>query len=258
MPSGDGAFVLEDRDTEKKLASFTCLDQRTGTPIWKDIEFDEKWWMSIKMIYRGVLFLHGYASPDMPEEKKIFAVDLRTGALRWSNDEMKFLFVRDASVYASREGITDRRFYELELNTGEMKREIDEDALDALRNDAAGDAGEVLRFPNVYHGDTEGAPLKDAVNRATQKANTVALTEYLEEGNFVVVGWYENTGTNPMQQALRHRIIVLNREHRKVLFTDIVTEDAVVPVPETFFGLRSFIYYIKNKRTLTALDLSAN
>jgi hypothetical protein len=258
VPTDNGYLVLEDRDTEKKLATFTCLDQRTGKTLWKDVQFDEKWWITIDTIHHDVVFLHGYASPDMPEEKKIFAVDIHTGKLRWFNDEMKFLLIHDENVYACKDGITERQFYELDLNTGNIKKEINEDAVDSLRRYDARDVSKHLRFPNVFHNELEEPLLKDSVNRATQKTNNVTLIEYLEEGSYVVIGYYENTSANPTQQVLRQHITVMDRETKRILFSDTVTEDAAIAVPETFFSTGSFLYYIKNKQALTALNLSAN
>src|SRR5713101_5946050 len=84
-PSASGRIVVEDRDVERKKVSFTCLDQMTGRVLWTDLQFAEKWWITIDSIYHDVLFLHEYATPDMPEHKKIHAVDVESGRLSWSN-----------------------------------------------------------------------------------------------------------------------------------------------------------------------------
>src|SRR5258707_14789953 len=89
FPSASGHIVLEDRNVERKEVSFACLDHQTGKVFWADVQFQERWWISIDSICSGVLFLHEYASPDMPDHKKIYAVDLSSGVLIWSNQAMK-------------------------------------------------------------------------------------------------------------------------------------------------------------------------
>ena len=258
VPSATGHLVIEDRDVERKTVAFTCLDRLTGRVLWKNVEFNEKWWVTIDTIHDDVLFLHEYATPDMPEQKKIFAVDVRSGNLRWSNDEMKMLIVHEDHVYACKDGITDRLFYDLDLKTGEMRREVDEHVVDVLRESAPKNPLEFLRFPKVYHNEFEEKALEGFVNRATANSGNVTLIEYLEVGSRVMIGFCENSSVNPTQQTLRQHVTVLHRKSGRILFSDIVAENVVMAVPETFFAIESCVYYIKNRTTLRALNLSKN
>src|SRR5689334_20968235 len=74
VPSENGLFVIEDRDVESRKVTFACLDRQTGTVLWQGLALSEQWWITVDRIHNDLLFLHEYASPDMPEQKKIYAI----------------------------------------------------------------------------------------------------------------------------------------------------------------------------------------
>ncbi len=87
LPSRDGYIVLEDRDVETKTVSFACIRASSGEICWDDVQFDERWWVNVEAIHEDVVLFHEYATPDMPDHKKITVVDLNNGRTLWSNDE---------------------------------------------------------------------------------------------------------------------------------------------------------------------------
>ncbi len=255
VPSNNGHFVIEDRDVEKKNVSFTCLDRVTGKIIWEHVQFSEKWWVTIDVVHNNMLFLHEYASPDLPESKKIIAVDIFTGKLVWSNDDMKFLFVHGDCIYAAKDEYDQRKFFQLSLLDGVVLREIDDQYLSVIQETCKGVVENTLVFPvSINEGDNEQMPAS-VVQKATADASNVSLIEHVSHGNTDVVGYYESTSEALTQQKYCQHITVLNRENNKILFRDIVNEHVAVTVPETFFLIDSFLYYIKKTSTLRALDL---
>ena len=105
--------------------------------MWSNAQFRDRWWMSIETVHDHVLFLHEYATPDMPDHRKIFALDIGDGKLLWSNDDMKYLFAHERAVYAAKESNDRRRFYELDLQTGTELREVDDEYIGVLRSTIA-------------------------------------------------------------------------------------------------------------------------
>ena len=259
LPSGSGHIVIEDRDIQQKSVSFACLDYATGNVLWKDVQLSEKWWITIEAIHRDVLFLHEYVSPDMPEHKKIFAVDINTGRTRWSNPDMKFFFAHEDSVYAAKVEYEQRRFYEIDLRNGAVLQEVDDQYLGVLRETVTTNSQQHVDFPRAVNSEyAEDELLKISVQKATAKKNNISFVEYLNLKDYYIFGYYENMSFNPSQQMFRQYLTIVEKENGKMHFNDIVNNNVVMAVPDTFFGMGSYVYYVKNKNTLRAINLSTN
>lgn len=255
LPSRNGFIVLEDRDVDAKSVSFTCLDVATGAIRWSGKQFDERWWVSIEAIHEQVVILHEYATPDMPDHKKITVVDLRNGHALWSNDEMRFLFANAESMYVMKDEYDNRRFFEVDALSGNVIREVDDQYLNVLRDTVAVNRFEHIEFPMAFNGDTVSASLRESVAIVTEKVENIGLIEYVEKGEFLVVSYYELAGNVPTQQLFRQHLIILHREQNKIVHRDMLAVDAAMNVPDTFFGLGAAMMYIKNKKTLRSINL---
>ncbi|MBI1804414.1 MAG: DUF4905 domain-containing protein [Ignavibacteriae bacterium] len=257
LPSPAGYFVGEERDVNNKSVSFFCLEQESGTVRWRGRGVGQQWWVSLDSIHERTVFLHEYATPDMPDQKKIYALDLDTGDVRWTSDELRFLFAYEASIYASKDGFEGRQFFELDLAKGKVIREIDASYLNVLRENI-GPRREHVDFPRVLDQPTgQGNELWKAVEKIVPGEKQLGLVEYLERNDSVALSIYENTSDVPTQQSFRQHLGIVGKEKGDERFKDILVEHATTPVPDTFFAVKDFIYYIKEKNRLRAIDLSA-
>src|SRR5436309_6488000 len=156
LPSRNGYFVGEDRDTSEKKVSFFCLDQQGGRICWSGVRFDEPWWIGLEAIHQGRVFVHEYAAPDMPDHKKIFALDLATGTLLWSTEELKFVAAHEERIYAAREHHEERQFFELDAESGTSLRQIDAGYLNVLRESIPADEYDFMEYPAIYMAQDPG------------------------------------------------------------------------------------------------------
>ncbi len=256
FPSADGPLVIEERDTARKEVLFTCLDAQSGAPLWSNAQFRDRWWMSIETVYDHVLFLHEYATPDMPDHRKIFALDLRDGNVLWSNDDMRYLFSHDRAVYAAKEANDRRRFYELDLQTGTQLREVEDDYLEVLRSTLAPRAGDDIFFPRPYPGSEE-EEIADIIHAHSKNRPGIHSIETIDHTGGLIVGTYERLAPEDPGSILRHRLAVLDKSTSKALYEDTMDTDMKVGVPDLFFCRGAMLYYIRQKSTLCALHLMA-
>jgi hypothetical protein len=168
------------------------------------------------------------------------------------------LFSHETSVYASQDGYEERRFYELDLSTGAMKGEIDARYLSVLRETVAKNSVDQMQFASPFAGPQSDGIHGQSVASATAKAGDVSLVECLDVGRKHVLAYYEDMKGVSAQASLRQHLCVLDGESHRLIFRDILNDQAMVAVPETFFAVGSFVYYIKNKTVLRALNLSEN
>src|SRR5258705_3352973 len=129
LVSGKGQFVGEERNINERSVSFFCIDSESGTPLWRDLRLAEPWWIGIEALHDDLVLLHEFAMPDFPDHKKIHALDLSSGKLLWSNEEVTYLFSHGNAIYAAKDLNDVRTYLELDSMSGKERRELDGDAL---------------------------------------------------------------------------------------------------------------------------------
>jgi len=137
LPTNTGKLIIEERETEKKLAYFNCLKIDSGKKIFKDFQLDEKFWVGIETVYKDLIFFHRFTKPDMPQHNGIIAFDINDQKIIWQDDYRTFLFIKDEKVYSFQQMFEDRKFFTLDYKTGEVIEElgIDAESLNLLRED---------------------------------------------------------------------------------------------------------------------------
>jgi hypothetical protein len=258
LPSKDDYFVGEDRNLAGKSVTFFCINPTSGKVYWHDVQFHEKWWIGLEAIHRDIVFFHEFASPDLPGHKKIYAVELPTGRLLWFNEELEFLFAYKEMVYASRIAGEQRMFSELDLRSGAVLREPDFSAVNALRDTALNVSGNV-QFPHPFDASVNvPLPVGESIEQAITPARNPDSIEYLAIDGKIIVGYYDNVSPKAGEQVLIQNIVIVDSDAGKIIYRDVLnsTDSACsVPVPDMFFGRGSHIYYVKEKKTLSAIDL---
>jgi hypothetical protein len=241
LPSADGVLAGEERNPETREASFFCLRSDDGGALWEHTPFGDGWWMASAGLTRGVLLLHGYATPDLPIPMKIFAIDVRTGKLLWQNDKLAFAGVKGNAVLGSTGGAPDADLMMLDLRTG--------DVLSDAGQPTTGEENAVL-FPALVT-DPDAV-----VSRLCPKENLAGPVEILEVGDAVVVHWFERSQASSSDKpGLRSELRILHRQDGRVVYRDCLLASTHAPTPDVFFEMRGYIYYIREHRNIVAVRL---
>jgi hypothetical protein len=256
LPSAEGYIVGEDRDIERKSVSFFCVERTSGRVFWKDLMLDEHWWISLDTIFQNLLFVHTFASPDMPQPRGIFAIDLSSGKTLWSNDEMTLISVSSDGLYAASQRDFERSVHQLDPLTGTMIRDVGSNEMEQkLASLTASDVRAFLEYPVLAENIADlndGA--RRAIERAKSKPGDITRIDCLKMGDTSIVGYQENLSANQIQPNLRQRIVIIDERGRSI-FEDTVNTSLARALPDSFFCIGDFVYYVKEKKTLCAVYL---
>ncbi len=253
----DTNFIVgEDRDTEKKSVTFFCLNAQNGDALWKDISYDEAWWIGIEAVVHDRLYLHGFRKPDMPEHSKIIAVDLGTGKVLWRNDYYSFLFATPDTVIVFRDLFEQRMFYELNAATGELIAEMKDRPADAYEVKEGNHGRTDFLFPHVLSGDDENVSLRKLIEKSTHEEEIRSDIEYARSNGKAIVNFHVvvKSASEAAREILQNRLYVLDERTGKELYAEVVNAETPAAVPDSFFIDRSIVYFIKERKTLVALD----
>ena len=245
----------EERNIESKTASFFCVDP-SGT-LWKGKNFGEQWWTGIETVHRGVLFLYGFATPDLPGRKGITAVDCVTGELLWKNGELTFIAAAGDNIYSLHEAPGGPVVNELDLRTGAPVREVGRGRSAMGQVPRPEDGLEDVEYPQVLSEDDLSPP-----SALVRKFSALAVNEYpvefAEHGPYLVIVCHRGNGSarderSPYTQVMD---VVERTSGESVLH---VTLDTAVSTPASgsFLVQADTLYFVREKKTLTAVPLRA-
>ena len=255
LSSERGTLILEERDLAAKELRLTSIDADAGTIVWSTDRFRNRWWLSIETLHGNILFLHEYATPDMPDHKKVIALNLLDGAQVWSNEEMKFLFAHGQSVYVSRDTYDGRTFHELDVATGEVLREVDDATIGALR--PAGESSTGIQFPvALTEGGNDAQEASAAIRSVVGTRPVAGGVEYIDADGRWLIGWHERITPDDPSSPLRHRFTIVDKAKQSVLYQDDIDASVKVPIPDLFIRRNDMVYYIKDKNSLCAVRLA--
>lgn len=124
VPSESGYLVIEERDIKTKEVFFNCLKTNDGEMVFKNYQFEEKFWIGIEAVYENIIFFHKYRKPDMPGHSGIYAVDVLSQNIIWQNEDLTFLFARNDTVFAYQTMFEGRNYFLLDSLTGKILQDL--------------------------------------------------------------------------------------------------------------------------------------
>lgn len=246
MFSHHGVIIGEDRDTEQKTVSFFCLDVKNGAPLWKQKKLGEDWWIGLDAVTKERLYLHGFRKPDMPEHKNIIAVDLQSGAILWQNNECTFSALAPPYVYGFKDLFERRVYYVIDEQTGSIIEELQ--ALPEGISPNVQYEKTDFTFPEPT-GDLDGIPAE-----FFSKNGAFHSAEMCVAGGFSVLSIY--TRLQPPLEGLKNSLLIIDSSTKKKVYSDVLNESTPYPVPDSFFLDGDIVYYIKERKTFVAINLS--
>jgi hypothetical protein len=258
LPDGEGGVIGEARDTETKSATYFRVLLGSGAPAWKDVEVPGGWWTGIECVAGRVLFLHGFASPDLPGHRGIIAVDLRDGALLWSDDRSVFVAVAGGRVYGVRENANRRDLVDYDALTGVVGGvvpAVEERMSEIIARSEQGAPPEVALPEPVRPGVGEFEFLRGLPAGALQSAGSL---EALRMEGVTIAAHHEPAPADPRgRQGIRRVLSVFGDERKSPQFREILDDHLTVPVPDAFLVVGRTLLFVKNRRSLCAVRLPA-
>lgn len=225
----NGILLLEVRNSEMKQVSFSALECLTGKFLWRDVIFDEPWWVSLAAISNNIILFTIYIETNNPDKKGIFAYHLLERKIVWWNNDFSLISVSNEQVI----GVSSK------YGTKSVILDLASGSQVSLASGTGKIPDEVVR-PHQYLADNEYfATVKTFLGRKFNLSPVTAL-EYLEHDSIIFISFYIQ------EDELTNYLMIITADG-EVLMKEKLGEHMKGIGLDTFFILSRCVFFVKNK-----------
>jgi len=235
-PLGNIIFI-EERNQANKQVRFSAIDLQAENFLWRNITFEESWWISLTASGDDVLYFTVYTNPQNPENKSLMAYNFRDQRILWFRNNLSFLTLTANAVHG----------FDSRLSRKIQVKKTDGDSSDTLPVGESSIETQVMT-PHRYTRGTSNFETVYSFLKVKFGFEPSDVIEYLEFKEYVIISYYL-TGN-----SLANYLLVLDGEG-DVCVEEILGERLEGIAVDSFFMLSGFLIFVKNKTVLVSCKL---
>lgn len=251
----DSHLYVETRDKEKKEAYFACYFLDSGEKVFENYQFEEKFWIGIEDIYKGIIFLHKYPKPDMPAHNEIIAFDAASQKILWTNHDYAFYFVKDDLVYGKKETFGNAELAAFDYLSGK-KTEIDSDNSEiaslAVSANSSADYSEYAFPEEISAFPEERRKIEELLAENLSGKEYTGNIECTLKNGAVFISVHTKNETGKMDC----RLFVNDFVSGNKLLDEIVNRNMELFAADTFFIYKNLLFVLKDQKQLDVYLIS--
>jgi hypothetical protein len=247
-----GIAAGETRDIDSKNTYFFSLDSVNRKVLFRELQLEEKWWVSVCGINSNFVFVSGYKKPDMPELQGITAISLAGGTIQWKKDDLVFFSADDRHVYAYKQLFETKKYYVLQAETGNQEYEASVETI--LEAKAEWESGQYKDF--IYPGSI---PPLNGIRGLTLDVKIEGPVEYARFKNYIIYNYHADLGVDIRditRKRLSNRLFIFDIASNRNVYKEVLNHTVSSYVPDSFFIRKDRLFYVKEKKELVCVLLS--
>ena len=251
-PAVSGRFVGEERDLEQRRVTFFALDFSTGRVLWKGLAVEEKWWTGIERVDGDLLFVHSFASPDLPTHQGITVIDLAQGRVLWANPGWTLKAIKGDRLIVRGDHRAGQGMIVVGSRTGDIIAGEDPPAAHAAE-DQPWKAD--VAFPDpVSMEELVSHPAGQVVLKKWKREEVSGMMELLEvPPRVLVAAALRRKGLR--EETMDQELLVVNTATGKAEHSVTLIRDSKGPVMESFFVQNGTLVYVREGKTLCGVKM---
>lgn len=257
-------LVGETRDPETKNAFIFSMDFTTGEIYLRNLQIDEKWWFSIAGITNNSIFLSKFRQPDMPDQKGIIVLDIKSGDKLWEDEKLIYLFSNSQDTYAYKELFESKYFYRLDSSNGNIISETKDESEIAhiceLKDQFDSSIYRNFTYAERYNsGNNESDYDLDLyLSKSLKDTKLIGPVEYIKTRNLLLYNYHKDSGVNlsRLNESMCNNIFeICDLKKGKLLYTTILNQNTPGYAPDSFFINNEYLFFVRNKKELVIINL---
>ncbi|MDP3831886.1 MAG: DUF4905 domain-containing protein [Ignavibacteriaceae bacterium] len=238
-------LLVEERDINTKSVFYSLLDLNSKKHLLKSHQFDEKFWIGIEAFTDDVLVLHKFVKPDMPTHKGMIAYSLIDKKVKWENERLQFLYVKEKDIYCFSQKFEAKEFYIVDLASGEIKENLGSDfnKVNKIKNqidEASQSLGYI--FPEALH-PIRNENAFNIVQKVTNKYKVKGSFDALEFKGYIFV----NCHTENKDGTLNNNFQIVDTGSNKIIFEELLNKKVNSIFVDSFFIKDDFLFLLIEK-----------
>lgn len=252
LVTDDENVVIEKRDTSDKQVYFDCFSLDSNKQLFSNLQLDEKFWIGIEKIYKGVIYFHLFAKPDMPGHKEIIAYDIASDKILWRNEDYSYLFLYNDRVYVFKQLFEGRHFYTLDYKTGELVDDLNSDT-DKVNSDYDKSRQEedysAYTFPEKI--DSKDDKTRSILADLKSTLAIVGDVEYNIYKQVLMLSYH----TKQDDGNMTNHFLAIDMETGKEVLNKVLYTDTDSFMTDSFFVYRDFLFLLKGKDEIVIYNI---
>jgi Domain of unknown function (DUF4905) len=250
IPTDNGKLIIEERETEKKLAYFHCLELESGRKILSNFQPEDKFWVGIEAVQGDTIFFHKFAKPDMPKHRGIFAFDMRKKEFIWQNPELIFLFILDEKLYTYKEKFEGRDYYAINPYNGEIIEDVgaNYELINRLRDESIKEEKDKgYLFPEVFEADSITDDLTNEFIKALRNEFVISgKIEFIWKDNLLMLSFHEANSKGTLNNLFK----AVDLSKGKYILEEVINKETGLYLTDSFFVKDNFLFLLFGKSRL--------
>ena len=250
IPTDNGKLIIEERETEKKLAYFHCLELESGKKILSNFQLDDKFWVGIEAVRDDVIYFHKFAKPDMPKHRGIFAFNFVTQEFIWQNPELIFLFILDEKLYTYKEKFEGRSYCSINPVNGEIIEEIGDDyeRINDLRSKSTlAERNGGYLFPEIFTAGVSSDTRIDRIINSLKNENVISgKIEYLINKDMLMVNFHSANSKGTLNNLFK----AVDLSKGKYILEEVINKETLLFFTDSFFVKDDLLFLLFGKTRL--------
>lgn len=244
--------VVEVRNGAEYITYFQVIDLNAKKQIVKDWVLHEPWLVGVEHIDSGILYIHQYRSPEIPEHYGIYAYDVHSRLLVWEQPQLSWFKKAKFTVIAyflTPEGT--RNFVEIDAKGKIIQRYGEQIPIHVLQDaeNTELDAFEQMKFPKAILLDK--AENKDYLTffRTFAPSLKFHYAEYLNTGQNHILSYY-TMHKNGLQTSMNNYLVIYNADEQKKLCEVCLAQNVHKFAVDTFYMYQNHLFFVEVPGTL--------
>jgi hypothetical protein len=228
--SENKTLLLEVRRPVDKTVSFAAYDYGENRFLWRDVTFEEPWWINLSGVVGEMVLFTVYTETNNPDQKSLVAYGLRQQSIAWWRNDFSLTAVSGKTVTG----------FSYKTGLKELSLDGDTGAVVFAEKEAEVPRNLTVIRPFQYRAGEEGFETIRAYMAGQFTGEPVVAMDYLEYGRFIVISYYVR------DPELANYLIVLDTEGNELMREKAGQNLSGIGV-DTFFVLEGSLIFVKNK-----------
>ena len=255
IPTKNGKLIIEERETEKKLAYFHCLELESGKKILSNFQPEDNLWVGIEVVKGDTIFFHKFAKPDMPKHRGIFAFDMMKKEFIWQNPDLIFLFILGEKLYTYKEKFEGRNYYSVNPFNGEIIEEIGDNyemINDLKHKSTLAENNSGYLFPEVFETDSLVDNHVNEFLKSLQDDFTVSgKVEYLIKDQLLMMSFHVTNSRGSLNNLFK----AVDLSTGKYILEEVINKETGLYLTDSFFVKDDLLFLLFGKTRLVVYKI---